>query len=408
MNELILVRYGDLVLKGRNQKYFTQLINKLIKEKLSDLPVEYDFRHDRCYVILNNVSHLEVIDKLQYVTGLYSYSLVSKCEIDYDEIAGVAVMMISEATDNKPTTFKVETKRADKSIALTSLEISKLVSGKILAQMDNLKVDVHDPELTLDIEVRTDGAYIFLDQIMGTGGFPVSIGGKVIVLLSGGIDSPVAAYLAMKKGLAIECVHFESTPMTAIESVQKVIDLTEVLAKYAPYSKIRLHLVPFFNLHEKIISDIPEPYLITIMRRMMLRIASKIKIKSKALAIVTGDSIGQVASQTLESMAAIQQVTDSLIIRPLASYDKLDIMALARKIKTLDISNRPFSDCCSVYVPKNPAIRPETFFAEKYEFKIPYEQMIEDIVNNTKTLEIDAKVHFDIQAKGLTVLEALK
>ncbi len=408
MNELILVRYGDLVLKGKNKKYFTQLINKLIKEKLSGLPVEYDFRHDRCYVILNDASHQEVIEKLQYVTGLYSYSLVSKCEIDYDEISRIAVLMIREATNNKLTTFKVETKRADKSIELTSMEISKLVSKKILVQMENLKVDVHNPELTLDVEVRTDGAYIYLNQIMGTGGFPVSIGGKVIVLLSGGIDSPVAAFLAMKKGLQIECVHFESTPMTSIESVQKVIDLTEVLARYAPSNKIKLHLVPFFQLHEAIIQHIPESYLITIMRRMMLRIASEIKTKAKALAIVTGDSIGQVASQTLESMATIQQVTDDLIIRPLASYDKLEIMTLARKIKTLDISNRPFSDCCSVYVPKSPSIRPEVFFAEKYEFKFAFKNLIEEIVSQTKTLEIDAFVHRDLQSLGLTVAEALK
>lgn len=408
MNDLMLVRYGDLLLKGKNLKYFTRTVNQLIQEKLEGLAVDYDFRHDRAYLILNDVNPIEVTKRLAYVTGVYSFSLVSKTSVDYDVIADVSVMLIEAKLQGKAASFKVETKRADKDIPITSMEISKLVSGKILRKIPLLTVDVHHPDIQLDIEIRKDGAYVFIDEIKGIGGYPVPMGGKAIVLLSGGIDSPVAGFLAMKKGIEIECVHFESTPMTSIESVQKVIDLTAVLARYHPQNSIKLHLVPFLALHELLIKMVPESYLITIMRRMMLRIATIIESNVQAKAIVTGDSIGQVASQTLESMNAIQHVTKSLIIRPLASFDKLDIMNLAREIETLAISNRPFSDCCSVYVPKNPSIRPEAFFAEKFEFKLPYQPLIDDIVSKVVTLNINADNQVDIRKNGLTVAEAIQ
>lgn len=408
MNELILIRYGDLVLKGRNQKYFIKLVNDLIKEKLSGLAVGFDFRHDRAYVILDGVSHLEVISRLQYVTGLYSYSLVSKCDLDYEIIATTAIDMINEKIGDRETSFKVETKRADKTITETSMEISKLVSRKVLFRMPNLKVDVHNPDTILHIEARNDGAYLFLDQVMGTGGFPVPVGGKALVLLSGGIDSPVAAYLAMKKGIEVECVHFESTPLTSIESVQKVIDIARILARYLPGNRIRLHLVPFTNIHERLLTEVPEAYLITLMRRMMVRIANGILKETEALAIITGDSIGQVASQTLESLRAIQNVTDQVIIRPLASYDKVDIMALAKKLGTIEISNRPFSDCCAVYVPKSPVIRPEISRAEKYEEKLEYMPMVKQAIADRKTITIAADDALDIRSLGLTVAEAFK
>lgn len=408
MNDLMLVRYGDLLLKGKNLKYFTRTVNQLIQEKLEGLAVDYDFRHDRAYLMLNDVNPIEVTKRLAYVTGVYSFSLVSKTSVDYDAIADVSVMLIEAKLQGKAASFKVETKRADKDIPITSMEISKLVSGKILRKIPLLTVDVHHPDIQLDIEIRKDGAYVFIDEIKGIGGYPVPMGGKAIVLLSGGIDSPVAGFLAMKKGIEIECVHFESTPMTSIESVQKVIDLTAVLARYHPQNSIKLHLVPFLALHELLIKMVPESYLITIMRRMMLRIATIIESNVQAKAIVTGDSIGQVASQTLESMNAIQHVTKSLIIRPLASFDKLDIMNLAREIETLAISNRPFSDCCSVYVPKNPSIRPEAFFAEKFEFKLPYQALIDDIVSKVVTLNVNADNQVDIRKNGLTVAEAIQ
>ena len=402
-----MIRYGDLILKGRNRNSFMDAVNRLIKEKLAGLSVGLEFCHDRAYVHLNDAPLDIVIRQLGYVTGLYSYSLMSKCQVDFDEIAALAIELLTEDTKGQEITFKVETKRVDKTYPMQSPDISKVLSGMILSEMSNLIVDVHNPKLTLTIEIRKEGAYLFTDQIKGLGGFPIPIAGKAVVLLSGGIDSPVASFLAMKKGFQVELVHFESTPMTSIESAQKVIDLAEILSRYAPHDEIRLNFVPFTAIHEKIIASVPESYIITIMRRMMVRIASGIKEKTGSLAIITGDSIGQVASQTPESLATIQEAIDDLVIRPLSTYDKMEIMEIARKIGTLEISNRPFSDCCTVYIPKSPVIRPSVAAAVKYEESFDYRPMIEEAVNKTKTVTIIADKHLDIQSKGLSIKDVL-
>ncbi|HPQ61588.1 MAG TPA: tRNA uracil 4-sulfurtransferase ThiI [Bacillota bacterium] len=407
MKDLLMIRYGDLILKGRNRNSFMDAVNRLIKEKLAGLSVGLEFCHDRAYVHLNDAPLDIVIRQLGYVTGLYSYSLMSKCQVDFDEIAALAIELLTEDTKGQEITFKVETKRVDKTYPMQSPDISKVLSGMILSEMSNLIVDVHNPKLTLTIEIRKEGAYLFTDQIKGLGGFPIPIAGKAVVLLSGGIDSPVASFLAMKKGFQVELVHFESTPMTSIESAQKVIDLAEILSRYAPHDEIRLNFVPFTAIHEKIIASVPESYIITIMRRMMVRIASGIKEKTGSLAIITGDSIGQVASQTPESLATIQEAIDDLVIRPLSTYDKMEIMEVARKIGTLEISNRPFSDCCTVYIPKSPVIRPSVAAAVKYEESFDYRPMIEEAVNKTKTVTIIADKHLDIQSKGLSIKDVL-
>ncbi|MDD5293734.1 MAG: tRNA 4-thiouridine(8) synthase ThiI [Candidatus Izemoplasmatales bacterium] len=408
MNELILVRYGDIVLKGKNQKYFVKTANDRIQEVFSSLPVTFDFRHDRLYLILNGVVYHEAIMRLVTIPGLHSFSLVSKCAVDYSEAADLAVAMIENKITSEPITFKVETKRADKTIQETSTQISQLLAKSILKRLKQLKVDVHHPQLTLNVEMRKDGCYMYLDQIKGMGGFPVPMGGRAIALLSGGIDSPVAAYIAIKKGIEVECVHFESTPMTPLESVQKTLDLCAVLARYLPHDQIRLHLVPFQALHERLIRDVPESYLITIMRRMMLRIASIIQEEASAKAIITGDSIGQVASQTLESLETIQDATDRLLIRPLAGMDKSEIIKIADHIDTLEISNRAFSDCCSIYVPKNPAIRPQIAIAKKYESQIDFAPLVEECAKARRILTIHAGEKFELNLMGLSVQEALK
>jgi len=240
------------------------------------------------------------------------------------------------------------------------------------------------------------------------GGYPVGIGGKALLMLSGGIDSPVAGYLTMKQGVEIEAIHFESTPLTSIESAQKAIDLVEILARYAPHDRIKIHLVPFAKLHGEIIANIPESYIITIMRRMMYRIATAILLKNDCLAIVNGESIGQVASQTLESMNAINKVTDAVVLRPLATYDKVDTMKLARMIGTLDISNRPFEDCCTVYLPKNPVIRPSVSAAEHYETGFAFLPLMEEAIAQTKSVVLRADQHLDITGKGITVGECFE
>jgi len=406
---LLLLRFGDLTLKGKNQKQFIQKVKELLLEKTAMFRLEYTFQHDRIYLTVPDSIPVEsVFKQLSYVTGLHSYSVVHKCEKDLNLIATQAIPFLQEVIQTKQTPFKVESKRADKSFPLTSQEISKALSKLILREIPLLKVDMHDPVVTLEVEIRQEAAYFYVSKETGTGGFPVGIGGKGLVLLSGGIDSPVAAYLAMKKGLAIDCIHFESTPLTAIESVQKVVDLTQVLARYAPNSTIRLHVVPFEEIHSMILNHIPEAYIVTIMRRMMVRIASAMAQKHHLQALINGESLGQVASQTIESLETIYQVSQSLVLRPLITYDKNEILALARKLETYPISVRPFEDCCTIYIPKSPSIRPVGWLAQRYEEKIPYQEAIERAIQATQVLVIHANQTLDLASRGLTVKEALQ
>ena len=406
MYDRILVRFGDLTLKGKNQSDFIRQLYKLLDEKLSDLPVEIEKKHDHAYVILNNVNYEDVIERLNLVAGIYSYSLVKKIARDLETLKREALSYVNELI-TKTTTFKVETKRADKTFNMTSMEVSKVISAYLLKNNSHLKVDLHNPEFELKIEIRSDGIYIFNGQIRGLGGYPTGIAGKGLLMLSGGIDSPVAGVLAMKQGIKIECIHFESTPLTSIESAQKVIDLVKIMAKYAPGNKILLHLVPFKELHMALLDKIPESYSITIMRRMMYRIASKIAQKHDDLVLINGESVGQVASQTLQSMATINEVTNMPVIRPLATYDKVDIVAMSRKIQTFDISIRPFEDCCTVYVPKAPATAPKAYKARAYEEAIPYQELVDKAVLNTKSVYISKDSDLNLSLYGLEVSEAL-
>jgi thiamine biosynthesis protein ThiI len=402
-----MVRYGDLILKGKNQHIFRHNINNQIAHKMFGLNVDIEFQHDLVFIKLNDVEAKDVIDRLNFISGLNSYSKTLKCEFDIDKISQRAIQLLNYEIKDK-TRFKVETKRADKSVTLKSFEISNLVSKKVLREVDNLVVDVKNPEKTLNVEVRKEGTYLFTDKIPGIGGFPTSTGGRAMLLISGGIDSPVAGYLTMNTGLEIECVHFESSPLTPIESVQKVIDLVMVLSKYAPSSKIKLHLVPFREIHENILNNIPESYIITIMRRMMYRLADQLAKKNNCKVIISGDSIGQVASQTLESMIAVQSTVTSLVIRPLATYDKNEIIKIAKRIKTFPISNRPFSDCCTIYVPKRPVIKPSIEKAANFEELFDYQKYLKIALKNTKTLIINERNPINILEKGYSIEEIFK
>ena len=407
MYERLLIRYGDLILKGRNQIMFIHRVREMISRKLADLPVEYESNHDRLYVLLNGADPQLVIQRLQSVMGLYSFSLISKTLVDIDAIAEEAIRIIDQATAQQPTSFKVETKRADKTFPITSQDFSPLLSSKILSRLPYLSVDVHQPDFTLSVEIRKEGAYIYCETTLGQGGFPYGISGKGLLMISGGIDSPVAGYYSMRKGLEMEAIHFESTPLTAIESVQKVIDLIEILAKYTFEEQMTLHLVPFRELHTMIMTHVPESYLVTIMRRMMYRIASEVSKRRGMFTIINGESCGQVASQTIESMHVIASVTDQLILRPLITADKNEIIKRAREIGTFPISTQPFEDCCTLYLPKNPVIRPKEALAQAFEKKFDYQTMVEWAVTHTKTLIIDANQHYDIASLGLVVGEIL-
>jgi len=407
MYERILVRYGDLTLKGKNKRRFVAQAVKLVKEKVNNDKITYETNHDRLYLKLNGEDHQEVIKGLNKVSGLLSYSLITKTDTDIDTLAMKSLELIM-AKSTTPKTFKVETKRADKTYPLESMEVSKQVAGYVLRNTEHLSVDVRNPEMRLSIEIRRDGAYIYLDKIDGMGGFPVGIAGKGLLMISGGIDSPVAGYLSMKQGVEIEVMHFESTPLTSIESAQKVVELTKKLATFAPNNTIKLHMVPFKTLHEALLNHVPESYNITIMRRMMYRIASQFAMKDHTPILINGESVGQVASQTLDSIHVVNQVTTMPIIRPLATMDKRDIVTLAKKIDTYNISIQPFEDCCTVYVPKLPVTNPRVMYAERYERLFDYKTLIKEAVENIQTISLHKDSDLKLETLGFTVTEALK
>ena len=407
MYERILVRYGDLTLKGKNKKVFVKRVNDLIVQKVNNPNVKYERNHDRLYIDLNGENHEEVIKGLNLVSGLRSYSLVTKAELDMDKIVERALEVVQSELKDKVVTFKVETRRSDKNFALKSPEITQQVAGYVLKNTTLLKVDVHHPELTLHVEIRPDAAFIYCKKIKGMGGFPVGVAGRGMLMLSGGIDSPVAGFLAMKQGVEIDCIHFESTPLTSIESAQKVVDLTEKMAKYAPRNKIRLHMVPFEEMHQALLNNIPESYNITIMRRMMYRIAEGLGKKYNCKILLSGDSIGQVASQTLQSMVVINDVVTMPVIRPLSTYDKLDIIAISKQIDCYDISIMPFEDCCTVYVPKKPTTAPHLDKCEQYERHYDFQDIVTRTIENTRFITVEVGNTPHLPSLGFTVSEVI-
>ncbi|HIT43702.1 TPA: tRNA 4-thiouridine(8) synthase ThiI [Candidatus Avacholeplasma faecigallinarum] len=403
----ILVRFGDLTLKGKNQKVFLHSLYKLMKTKMEGLNVEIENQHDRIFIHLNNEQVEKVIERLNLVSGISSYSLVVKCSDDITDIKKTSLQLMQELVlDNK--TFKVNTKRSNKAYNLHSMEVTKIVSAYVLSNHKKLTVDVHHPEVSLNIEIRKDACYLYNTEYKAMGGYPVGVAGKGLLMLSGGIDSPVAGYLAMKQGVEIECIHFESTPLTSIESAQKVVDLVKKLAKYAPHNKINLHMIPFKEIHMALLEHIDESYNITIMRRMMYRIATKVAINNNCLCIINGESVGQVASQTLASMQTINAVTNYPILRPLCTYDKQDIIKISKQIDCYDLSIKPFEDCCTVYVPKAPATAPKISKAIMYEKNFDYESMVDEAVRNTNSIVIDCNSDLDLTLLGLEVREVLK
>ena len=375
----IMVRFGELNTKGKNKKEFIRTLFINIKNALQDFSnLNIEMQYDHIYVGLNNSPYEPVLERLQDVSGIYALSLVYRCPKDVDEMKKASLELINE---EEGRTFKVKVKRGDKAFPLISDEITRIVAGHILKNnQKNLKVDVHNPDILLSIEVRNEAAYIFTKTVLGAGGYPLGVGGKTMHMLSGGIDSPVAAYLMMKRGVAIECIHFASPPYTQQAVIYKLEDLLKVLNKYQ--SRIRLHIVPFTKIQEAIYDNAPESYCITLMRRMMFRLADGLAKRRNCPVISSGESIGQVASQTLQSMHVINAVTNTPVIRPLATTDKTEIIKISRKIGTYDISIRPYEDCCTIFTPKAPKTMPHLDEVEEFEKKFDYESLIKEALAN--------------------------
>ena len=381
--DYIMVRFGELSTKGKNKKDFIHTLFLNIKHALKDYDVKVESRFDHIYVYLNGNEYQPIIDRLQDVSGIQGLSLVARIENDIEKIKESSLELI-KLEEGK--TFKVKVKRSNKKFPLHSEEITRIVAPIILKNTA-LKVDVHNPDILLNIEVRDEGTYIFVKTFPGAGGYPLGVAGKSMHMLSGGIDSPVAAYLMMKRGVTIECIHFASPPYTQEAVIYKLIDLLTKLNRYQP--RIRLHIVPFTKIQEAIYDNAPESYCITLMRRMMYRLASKLARRRNCPVISTGESVGQVASQTLQSMATINEVTSTPVIRPCATMDKLEIIKLSKKIDTYDISIRPYEDCCTIFTPKAPKTAPKLEEAKEYEEKFDYESLINEALNNIEVKIIE-------------------
>lgn len=399
--DIILIKYGEMTLKKKNYGQFLKKVNDTIKRKCKQFDKLKYFNTDfRFYIYLNGEDENKVIEVLNTIVGLYSYSLCKIVEPEFDKMAEVAVEMLKEELNGSKKTFKVETNRGNKNFPYTSLQISQELAKRILPKVDGLTVDVHNPELTLNVDLRCEGTYLALKEIKGLGGYPAGIQGKGLLMMSGGIDSPVACYLSMRKGIKVYAIHYASPPYTSPNSLQKVVDLLQTLSVYAENNEIHLFVVPFTKVQDAIHKYANPKYLVTIMRRCMYRIGELV-CKNKGIDVmINGESIGQVASQTLESMKVVNEVTNIPIIRPLATFDKEEIVAISRKIKTYPISIRPYEDCCTVFVPEHPIIKPSIEETKKEEEKCSLDNLILEAVENIEEIVLNDKTEYSVFNKN--------
>lgn len=384
MNRLLLVRYGEINLKGSNRNYFINTLADNIRFSLRNYR-DIKIKKIQGRIAVENIPQdIEptVIDALKKVFGIVYLTKAYEVEAQMDAIKNAAYEIMREKSD---VTFKVESKRGDKNFPLTSPEISKTVGAHILTNIDNLKVNVHQPDILLTIEVRKQ-AYIYYENIHCDCGLPVGTGGKAGVLLSGGIDSPVAAYLMAKRGMKVDGIHFHAYPYTSLNAKKKVIDLAEKISKYT--QGMTLYIVSVTEIQENIIKNCRADYLTVLLRRYMLRLSEEIAKKYGLQALITGESLGQVASQTVESIACTNAAVDLPIFRPLIGTDKNDTVTIAKHIDTYDISIQPFEDCCTLFVPRHPAIKPSREKVIAEESKLDSERLLDNALNTIETIKL--------------------
>ena len=386
MKRVILIKYGELTTKKDNRNFFIKQLKKNIFQKLSSFSFDIIEDYYRMFIIPKDEDIDEIVSKLKDIFGIHGIVIATRIEDNsVDNIKKVSLELMK---DKKEKTFKVITRRSDKSYPIESMKLNDMIGGHILRNT-NFKVDVHNPEVELNIEIRRDATYIYNETISGAGGYPVSTLGRALLMLSGGIDSPVAGYLAIKRGVELYYLYFESRPHTSIEARNKVISLARKLEKYNSGGK--LIVVNFTKIQETIYKELDQSYLITFMRRKMYLIAERLAKKYKCLAIVNGESIGQVASQTLSSIKAVNDVTNYPILRPLCSFDKLDIIDIAKKIDTYDISILPFEDSCTVFVPRHPVINPNLKHIYEEESKYDFSELIDEAIKNVEIIDLKEK-----------------
>ncbi len=388
MQKIIIIKYAELSTKKDNINFFLSTLKENLKASLRDYKVNITYDKGRMFINGPEENFDLITDKLTKTFGIHEINI--GYELENNNLDNISASLIELIKDKDITTFKINAKRSDKNYGITSPEIARILGGIVLKNKENVSVDVHNPSTIINIEIRYQHAYIYFDKIKGIGGYPVGVAGKSLLMLSGGIDSPVAGYLAMKRGVRLECIYFESPPHTSVAAKNKVISLAKTLADYSGY--VKLHVVNFTAIQEAILKNCPHEYLITIMRRMMYRISERIAKKHNCKAIINGESIGQVASQTLTSMSCINCVTSMPVIRPVACLDKLDIIEIAKKISTYEISIQPYEDCCTIFVPEHPIINPTRECCETYEEYFDFAPLLNDAINSEEVIKVENKI----------------
>ncbi len=393
MKEIILVKYGEIILKGGNRPKFEKLLMDNIRNAVRNIDnIKMNIAQATIYITPQNDDKIDLIcERLSLVFGIVSVTKAGVCEKDMEAIRTGALEYCKNAL-MPGKKFKVEAKRADKHFPLTSVEISMDVGGYLDDKIEGLVCDVHNPEVTVKIEIRDYAAYIYCEQnkLSGQGGMPIGTGSKATLLLSGGIDSPVAGHMIAKRGVEIDAVNFFSFPYTSERAKEKVIDLASILAKYT--SKINLYIVPFTEIQLAIRDNCPEEHMTLIMRRFMMKISERIAKQNKAMALITGESVGQVASQTLAALNVTNSVVSIPVLRPLIGMDKKEIVERSREIDTFNTSILPYEDCCTVFTPKHPTTNPKLVNIEKSEAKLDVEELIEKALAGIETITVYPKM----------------
>ncbi len=397
MKRVLLIRYGEIGLKGRNRKVFEDKLQHNIKKSLEFANLYLNARISKSqgrFYVENFEPQLEsrCIEVLSCVPGIVAINPAALVENNFETIKTAVVSIMREALTSfiSPVTFKIDARRADKSFPFTSPEINQDLGAVVLENISGLRVNLHKPAIHLKVEVRKGSTYIYYQQINGPGGLPVGTSGKGILLISGGIDSPVAGYMAMKRGVDLNALHFWSYPITSRRARDKVIDICATLRNYNP--DLRLFIAPFTKIQTEIMDKCPERHRITVMRRMMMRVASRICENIGGLAIFTGENLGQVASQTIESLKVIEKASDFPVLRPLICFDKVEIIGLARQIDTYDISILPYEDCCSVFVPKHPATKPRLHAVLDAEKQIDVVRLVDECLAGVDVFDLNSSV----------------
>ncbi|WP_125573402.1 tRNA uracil 4-sulfurtransferase ThiI [Levilactobacillus huananensis] len=382
----IMVRYGELSTKGKNKKDFIKQLGQNVRKALSEFDgLEVKAQHDRLHVTLNGADSSAVMERLRGVFGIENFSPSVKVDKDLDSIKEAAVAMVKEVFE-PGMTFKINTRRQDKEFKYDTYQMNNIMGDTILDNVPGISVQMKHPDIELRVEVRMNGVYLSGKTIQGAGGLPVGTGGKAVMMLSGGIDSPVASYYAMRRGVKIDMVHFFSPPYTSEQALAKAKELTAKLAGYS--GGIQFIQVPFTKIQETIKEKVPEGYLMTVQRRLMLRLTVAVAEMRHAKGIFNGESLGQVASQTLDSMQAINDVTTMPILRPLLSLDKTEIIKVAEDIDTYDLSILPYEDCCTIFTPPSPKTRPDLEKTRKYEGYIDVEGLMKEALDGIVISEI--------------------